>query len=236
MRRRLRRQGGFTMVEVLVVLFSAGVVIGTAATAVDVVLNQSTGTVLRTDATQRGRLVLDRMTQQLRSQVCLDVGTATERISLVAASANSVRFYVDLGDGSKPLSERRLSYDPASKTIVQQVWPANSAVGAAPTTFSNTAQSTTLLDNVIPYADGSTPIFSYFGYQPTGDPRLDTLQFDPGAGMLSTAQLEDTARIAVAMEVLPARAPDQTISTRLEDSVHLRTSDPNQESPDPTCR
>lgn len=237
MRRRLRCQSGFTMVEVLVVMFSAGVVLSAAATAVDVVLHQSTGTVSRTEATQRGRLVLDQMTRQLRSQVCIDVGTPTERISLAAASRNSVQFYVDFSDGSKQPTKRQLTYDPTSATIVQQVWPASSALGVTPTTFSATPQTTTLLDNVIPYNDGgATPFFSYYGYQPAGNPRLDTLQLDPGSGTLTVPELEDTARIAIAMEVLPARAPDQTISTRLEDSVHLRTSDPNQNSPDPKCR
>ena len=235
--RRLRRQDGFTLVELLAVIFVGGIVLAGAATMIQVVLRQSTGTVQRTDATQRGRLVLDQVTRQLRSQVCLDVGTATEKVSLAGASKTSVMFYVDFGDGSQLPTKRQLTYDPAAKKLVQQIWPATSALGVTPTTFSATPQSSTLLDNVIAYNDGgATPFFSFFGYQPTGNPRLDTLQFDPGAGTLTAAQLADTARIAVAMEVLPARAPDQKISTRLSDSVHLRTSDPNKSSPEPKCR
>lgn len=236
--RRLRPEHGFTMVEILVVLMITGVVLGAAATGVQVVMRQSNGTILRTEAGQRGRLVLDSLMRQIRSQVCLDVGTATEKMSLAAASKNSVTFYLDFGDGSAQPLKRQLTFDPAAKTIVQQTWPATSALGTTPTTFSATAQTTTLLQEVISFNDGppATPFFTYYGYQPTGSPRLETRKLDPGTGALSATDLADTAGIQVAMEVLPARAPNQEISTRLEDRVHLRTSDPNRNTPEPTCR
>ena len=200
-------------------------------------MRQSTGTMLRTEAAQRGRLVMDRMTQAIRSQVCVDVGTATEKRSLVSGTSTTVSFYVDLSSGGVAPERRELSYDAANKRIVERRWAATSAAGVTPTTWSATPTTRILLNNVVPYKDGSAPMFRYYGYQPTGDPRLDTLRFDPGAGTLTAAQLADTARIALAMEVLPTRAPaNNPISTRLEDSVHLRTSDPNKSNPDPECR
>jgi prepilin-type N-terminal cleavage/methylation domain-containing protein len=235
--RRLRQDAGFTLPELLVVIFISGIVLAGAASFVNVILRQSSGTMLRTEATQRGRLVLDRITQSIRSQVCVDVDTASEKGSLVSASSNAIQFYVDLSNGTVSPERREISYDATNKRIVEKRWAATTAPGVTPTTWSATVTQRTLLDNVIPYKDGSAPIFRYYGYQPTGDPRLDTLRFDPGAGTLTATQLEDTARVAVAVEVLPQRAPaSNKISTRLEDSVHLRTSDPNKSNPDPECR
>ena len=89
---------------------------------------------------------------------------------------------------------------------------------------------------MIAYNDGGDPFFSYFGYQPTGSPRLDTLRLIRASGTLTTAQLGGHRAHHGCDGGAPARAPDQKISTRLEDSVHLRTSDPNKNTPEPTCR
>ena len=65
-------------------------------------MRQSNGVISKTDASQRGRLAMDQMTRALRSQVCLDLGSATARPALEAANRNSMTFYTDLSDGSRP--------------------------------------------------------------------------------------------------------------------------------------
>jgi prepilin-type N-terminal cleavage/methylation domain-containing protein len=228
---RLRREDGFSMVELLVVLIISGIVLAGVASLMQVVMRQSTGTVLRTEATQRGRLALDQITQQLRSQVCIDVDTATEKVSLVAASPNSVTFYTDLSDGSKQPVKRTVTYNPTAKTITQITYPATSALGVVPTTFNATGTSRTLLDNV---EAPSTGMFTYVAYAFAGDPRpLDRTL--PNAALDAT-QLGDTAQINLVMQVRPPRSKDPKLFTQLEDSVHLRTADPNQNNPDPDCR
>jgi prepilin-type N-terminal cleavage/methylation domain-containing protein len=229
--KRLRSEAGFSMAELLVVLIIAGIVLAGVASLMQVVMRQSTGTVLRTEATQRGRLVLDQITQQLRSQVCLDVDTATEKVSLAAASDNSVTFYTDLSDGSKQPVKRTVTYDPVGKTIKQTSYLATSAIGVVPTTFSATGTTRTLLDNVDAPTAG---MFAFWGYQPTGTPRPLTRGLGPGS--LSATDLGDTAQINIVMQVRPPRSKDPKLFTQLEDSVHLRTADPNQNNPDPDCR
>ena len=48
-----------------------------------------------------------------------------------------------------------------------------------PTTFSATPQTTTLLENVIPYTDGTTPFFRYYGYSRRA-PAARHAALDPG--------------------------------------------------------
>jgi hypothetical protein len=182
--------------------------------------------------TQRGRLVLDQVTQQLRSQVCIDVDLASEKVSLVAATPASLTFYTDLSDGSKQPVKRTLTYDPTGKTLKQTSYAATSALGVVPTTFSGTGTTRTLLDNVTAPGD---VMFSYEAYELAGDPRPLTRDL-PATGGLSATDLADVAQINLVMQVRPARTKDTTLFTQLEDSVHVRTADPNQNNPDPDCR
>jgi prepilin-type N-terminal cleavage/methylation domain-containing protein len=235
---RARDEDGFSMVELLVVLIIAGIVLAGVATFMQVVMRQSMGTVQRTEATQRGRLVLDDVTRQLRSQVCIDTDEVSEKVSLVSATPNSVKFYTDFSDGTKQPTMRQITFDPIGNTIKQTVWTATSLLGVVPTTWNTTSKTTTLLQNVTAYDDTPpTPFLRYFEYSDTGDPRTDDKPLTVPATGLVAADLQDVARISIAMQVRPAKAKDNTISTRLEDSVHLRTSDPNvTDHPEPDCR
>jgi hypothetical protein len=44
------------------------------------------------------------------------------------------------------------------------------------------------------------------------------------------------AQIDIAIDVRPPRTANTNILTHLDESVHLRTADPNQNNPDPDCR
>ena len=55
----------------------------------------------------------------MRSSVCLDSATR----SLVDARADRLTFYVDLSDGTRPVQRRTLSYEPASRTIIEKRLP-----------------------------------------------------------------------------------------------------------------
>jgi prepilin-type N-terminal cleavage/methylation domain-containing protein len=105
---RLRDERGFTLVEMLAVMLVGGIVLAGVAGLMQTVMRQSTGIVARTDASQRGRLVMDRMTSQLRSQVCLDLGFESAKPAVESATRNSVTFYTDLSDGTKPAVRRQL--------------------------------------------------------------------------------------------------------------------------------
>lgn len=239
-----RREDGFTLPELLIVLFITGVVLAGVANLMQTTLRQSSGVITRTDATQRGRLVMDRMTQQLRSQICVDTGLTDagnnliEKPSLAYAAPNRVVFYADLGngaakpDGTSRVERRELVYDTANKRILQRRFIATSQLGAAPTTFSGTVSETVLLSNVSTPPEG---MFRFYAYDDAAVPPTTTREVT--GNPLSDANRAQTARIGVAMDVRPTKSGDQKIFTRLEDSVHLRTADPNYTTnPDPDCR
>jgi prepilin-type N-terminal cleavage/methylation domain-containing protein len=230
---RGKNESGFTIVELLVAMLVLGVVVAGAMTMIQVVLRQSRGTVERTDAMQRGRLVLDTLTREIRSQVCLNPTT----YGLYAASDDSITFYTDFGDGTKPTELHRITYDPTAKTITRTVWDTTSSgpVGY-PSTPKRTQVVATRVDRAI---DGGQPqpMFIYKAYDRNVSP--PTL-----SDLLSTTDLNDpderirTAKIDIAFTVLPAGKgnPNDKFGTQMEDSVFLRSADPNATTPDPTCR
>jgi prepilin-type N-terminal cleavage/methylation domain-containing protein len=114
---RSRQQSGFTVVELLVAMAVLGVVAVGAMTLIEVVMRQGRGVIDRTESAQRGRLVLDQMTRQIRSQVCVNATTK----GLVAATPHALTFHTDLSDGSTAAApvKRMLEYDAPSKSIVQ---------------------------------------------------------------------------------------------------------------------
>jgi prepilin-type N-terminal cleavage/methylation domain-containing protein len=215
--KRLRAEDGFTVVEMLVVMIVLSAVVAGALMLMQVVVRQSGGVVTRTEAAQRGRLTLDAITRQIRSQVCLNETTG----GLISASPTKLVFYADLQGGQTPMPVRReLEYLSAKRQIVQRVHPFG---GGA-------AQETILLDNVTAPADR---LFTYKRYP-------DTLPADPepnvtlAAGTVPAADLRRVALIDIAFTVQPIRG-QVDLATPLADSVLLRNADPNATTPDPTC-
>jgi prepilin-type N-terminal cleavage/methylation domain-containing protein len=224
-RRPGRDEAGFTVVELLVVMFVLSVVVAATLLMIQVVVRQGNGVAQRTDAMQRGRLALDTITRQVRSQVCLNAATG----SMVAASSASLTFYADLGDGSAPPTRRTLTYDPATSRITQSViqgtGPAN-----GPYLFTAPPTSTVLLEDVV--ADGGAPVFDYYAYPSNGGPNPSQRLVPP----LSATDLSRTARIRIRFAVRPSGARDDRFATSLQDELFMRTANPNAARPDPTCQ
>lgn len=227
---RLRDQRGFTVVELVAVMLIGGIVLAGVASLMQVVMRQSTGIVARTDASQRGRLVMDRMTRQLRSQVCLDLGYASARPALESADGTTITFFTDMSDGTRPPIKRQLAYDATNRRILEREFARTSAVGAVPTSFSNTAfRETVLLDNVTASAP-SGELFSFRKYTTSSaDPNATDTAPVSGATALSFADLAAVARITISMDVRPANAKNGDVFTRLEDSVLIRNLNKNSD-------
>ena len=227
--RRAKGQTGFTVVETLVAMFVLGVVAIGAMTFIEVVMRQGRGVVDRTESAQRGRLAVDQMTRQIRSQVCLNATTK----GLVEATPNALTFYADLTDGSGAAApaKRRLEY--ASNSIVERVYKADGVT---------VDSQRVLLQNVVPVKDPNPPapaapprpdsLFAYYAYKdpaPAGE--LETLAATPTA-----AELGRIAVVTVNVGVDPPSSTDAKARTSLHDQVVLRNADPNATNNDPTCQ
>ena len=86
---RLRAEDGMTLTEVLIAATTSFVLLAAVLGLLDNTVKLSSGAMQKTDAMQRGRLAMDRVTQPLRSQVCLDLTTPA---ILPGATADSVTF------------------------------------------------------------------------------------------------------------------------------------------------
>src|SRR5262245_26341607 len=95
LRRRASDESGFTLIELLAGMMVGLIVLMAAFMLVDHATEASQAIANRQDAVQRGRIAMERVTRQLRSQVCL--GEETEPIT--AGNANSVTFFADLKIG-----------------------------------------------------------------------------------------------------------------------------------------
>jgi prepilin-type N-terminal cleavage/methylation domain-containing protein len=222
---RSRQQSGFTVVELLVAMAVLGVVAVGAMTLIEVVMRQGRGVIDRTESAQRGRLVLDQMTRQIRSQVC---PTATTK-GLVGATPNALTFYTDLSDGSTAAApvKRKLEYDAPSKSIVQYSYKPDG------TTVDSRR---VLLQNVAPATDPEEPakparLFSYYAYLDDATGGLQSLADTPVA-----ADVPRIAVVKVNLGVHPHATSDSKAMTALNDRVVLRNADPNATNNDPTCQ
>jgi Tfp pilus assembly protein PilW len=218
---RLRSEAGFTLTELLVASF-AGIVVLLAALAIMdrafVVTKEATD---RTDAQQRGRLAMDLMVQQLRSQVCL--GGATSAIT--AGTPTSVTFIADLGSG---IERRTLTYDPTAGAITEYDYV---GTGTYPNyTYPATPTRTkTLLTSVV--TTSSTPVFSYYAF----DPNSGTGGVLPLTTPLSATDLGRVVRIGLAFTARPQGANNDRRGIPLQDDVFVRASDPTNPTQGLSC-
>jgi len=232
-RSRLRQlhadQGGFTLTELLTAMVIGTIVLMAAFVLLDRSTSLSNEVADRQDAVQRGRLAMEMMTRQLRSQVCL--GDTTEPITY--GDANRVSFYADLSDGSRNVEQRTLSYDATSQRIVEDTY---AGVGTYPTlTFPTLTRTNVLLTNArrVPNGSGSIPIFRYYAFRTGGVPGdMEELPvpLDP---------INDAPRVVMvklAFVALPARTVPRDIdATTFYSDVYVRLADPSRPTEGPRC-
>lgn len=221
---------GFTLIELLVAMSVGLIILFAAFTLLDRSFAASGQIADRTDALQRGRQAMDLMTRELRSQVCV----GASNLPMVAGTDNSVTFYADLSDGSKPIQKRTLTWDSAARTITESV--VNGAGTYPNLTFTGTSTTATLLEKADRIMDGSTPrpVFRYYGYKVGVGVPVGTLE--QLAAPLSTADLRRVAVIKIGFRAFPDRKIDNDRnSTVIEDDVYVRVADPNNVAAGPQC-
>jgi hypothetical protein len=221
---RLRSEAGVTLVELLVAMvIGTGTLIAVFA-VLDTSVKQSNAVAGRVNATQRGRLAMDTITRQLRSQVCYSPTVP----ALVSATDISVKFHSDLSDGSKLIEQRELVYDPIKRTINERTW----AGTGSPITFPTMTKNRQLIGEITTRPAPDAAIFRYYAYNTAVPPRPIIQLATP----LSATDLARTARIDVGFITLPPNArPSPAASVTLQNEIYVRVADPNDPAPTPTC-
>jgi hypothetical protein len=237
MRRLLHRlrteQTGMNLIELTVGL-SIGLVVTFASLAVmERATTASNEIADRQEAVQRGRVAMELMTRQLRSQVCL--GESAEPISY--GDDTTLTFYADLSDGSENVARRTLTFVAPTSTetgrIREDVYAGS---GTYPDlTFGDTpTTSRVLLSGAqrLQAAGIDQPLFRYYAFQP-GSPTGD-LELLPTP--LSATDASRTVMVRVAFVSMPERSrPRELDSVTLQSDVFVRLADPTRPLEGPRC-
>jgi prepilin-type N-terminal cleavage/methylation domain-containing protein len=221
-----RSEAGYTLVELLVAMGIGLVVVTGAFTLIGAAFPLASRTQERVDATQRGRVALDQMLTQLRSQVCI----GSTQPPIYDARDDSVTFHASLGNESSAPQRRTLTF--SGGTVTEQIVQ---GTGTNPAwTFTGTptvrAVATGLAQN------GTTPVFRYYAYT-TAAPYEPTRLLDPvGTASLTAAELAQVVRVDVAFLSKPQQAGARAQPVAFQGYVQTRTADPMSPASGPNCR
>jgi Tfp pilus assembly protein PilW len=238
---RLREERGMTLMEVLMSATVGFVVLAGVLGLLESSVRLNTGVMAKTDAMQRGRIGMDKITQQLRSEVCLDLDNSA---ILAGSTANSVTFYADFSssDGTKAPEKRTLSFNPGATgagNITSLIYrsaklkplpgdfPAAASPSATDLVFENASLTKTA-------AGVDVPFLTYYAYQTVGaTPHPEPTQLL--APPLDAAKAARVARIDIAFSARPTGAKDVKNAVNMTDQIAVRHADPNLTVPDPAC-
>ena len=230
--RRLRSQAGFTLPELIVAMAIGMATVLAVYAVLDTSIKQSNNIAGRVNATQRGRIAMDTITRQLRSQVCFSPVVP----ALINATNNSVRFHTDLSDGARPIAQHEITFDPIARTLTERSWAGVVAGGVV--TFPALTRNRQILSEVTTRPAPNAAIFRYYAYNvppvtvPPTPPRPSVLLPTP----LSATDLARVAKIDMGFTTLPPNArPSPAASVTLQNEIYVRVADPNDPAPTPTC-
>ncbi len=224
-------ESGFTIVELLMAMTIGMLVLG-SATLITIGAARHNGEVAnRIDATQRGRLAMERMTQLIRSQVCV---TATDT-PITDARASSLTLTSDLSDGVTRGPERHtFTYDAATRKLFDTK---QAGTLASPPVFG-TAVTSELATDVIAQST-TVPMFRYYAYPnplPTSgvvEPNQELVP--PVNGTLDPDARVRIARVDVQFLTTGATRSTKNIRAAHTNQVFVRLADPDSGSADPSC-
>lgn len=177
---RLRRQEGFTLVELLVTMTAGIVVLGGVVTVISVALQQTTYTFTRVDATERARTMLARVGDELHSACLVNGVTPIEggAQGSQVSDANNLVFVSQYGTSASPTPvEHKITYNSAAGTLTEYTYSVTGGSDPTNWTFASTPTNTAgrlLLNHVNRIQTTGTnptllPVFQYFAYEPYTD-------------------------------------------------------------------
>lgn len=220
-----------TLVELLVAA-TLGIIVITAAFQVLMVGMRGTQRISAgIDTVQIGRLAMENVTRQLRTQICLPTPTGPQP-ALFYGDATSITFYADLGDETLTPDMRQISF--AGGQITERTF-ANAGTVTNPTFpgYPNTASRTRVLARNVTQ-DGSTPYLRYYRFSST-DPITPSQQVGVG-GAVSDADRPRVVQINVTFVVNPS-GPNVDPESRavMDNRVFVRTSSASDPERSPAC-
>jgi prepilin-type N-terminal cleavage/methylation domain-containing protein len=222
---RLRDEAGFTLVELLASMVIGTVVILASWMIVDSSGKLSTRTTSRVDAYQRGRLALDQIASELRSQVCLPGGIAP--IEPLVTGPNDVWFYNNTGDQDAVPQQRHIYF--ANGAIREELWTGNFA---GPPTSSRLLLSDVALVPLTP-GPGNEPFVRYFGF----DANLPAAVNQELPTPVSVVNAPKVVQVNISFVARPSRATAASaLDSVFQQSVYFRTADPTDPAKGPRCQ
>jgi type II secretory pathway component PulJ len=177
---RLRGEEGFTLVELLVTMVAGLVVLGAVVTVMSVALQQTTYTFTKVDATERARVMLARVGDELHSACLVNGVTPIEggAQGSQASDANNLVFVSQYGTSASPTPvEHKITYNSAAGTLTEYTYTVTGGSDPTNWVFSSTPTNPAgrlLLNHVTRIqTTGSSPtllpVFQYFAYEPYTD-------------------------------------------------------------------
>jgi prepilin-type N-terminal cleavage/methylation domain-containing protein len=221
---KLGREDGFSLTEVLVAIPIGVVLLSAVLVMMRVSIRQSANITDRVEAVQRGRTALERVTRQLRSQVC----PTTTGTALTTADANTLTLYVDMTGGSSAPERRTITYDPTAQTLTEYEYVASSGTWPNQTFPGTATRSRQLLNNVT--AVSGVPFFRYYQYDANGN-----VSSTPMTTPVSAANLPRVVNVAVSFVSRPRKASTTSPTTTFQGEASMRTSDPNNPTENARC-
>lgn len=178
--RRGRGQDGFTLVELLATMAAGMVVLAGVVTVISVALRQTSYTFTRVDATERSRVALARIEDELHSACLVNAVTPIQggAQGSQVSDANNLVFVSQYGTSAAPTPvEHKITYSPTAHTLTEYTYTVTgSPSNPSQWVFSSTPTSAAgrrILTNVnpIPIKSSSNfvPVFQYFAYEPYTD-------------------------------------------------------------------
>lgn len=218
----MRREAGFTLVELLVAISIGSVVMLATFGLLDSSVVLTGRTQDRVDATQRGRLAMETITTQLRSQVCLNATTPAIVGSGGTAAASdqyTADFWVFTKTGTFAPERHVIGWDTNTNSIVETDYDQS----------GTRLRTRTLLTKVRP-TTLNAPVFQYYAYSG------NSISSTPLSVPLTSAAAATVAQVNVAFMAQPdtngsaASATPPKESQTFSDQVFARTADPNDSS------
>jgi len=215
MKRRsgIRDESGTTLVELLVATAAGVAIIFAITTMVITSMHQTLRVNTHVDATQRARIVLTKVIEELHS-ACV----APQIAPVKESTGTSLNFIHQIGSAVSPtpvLSKVTLS----GNTLSQSNYAVSG--GSAPSwTFSGTPSSTEqLMTNISPISP-STSIFSYYSYSNGAATALPA--------ELSEENAKRTVKVDIDLTAAPQSSPisDTNAAANISDSAVLRFTPP----------